>query len=231
MTPSLHLASRRPKFGAYRLLAKSTSTASGGPSPWPFLPNATRRGKPPQVHQRQLEVALPSAHCGPCICESTGIAGTAPRHGHCAQSLAFSFSLSFFLGVLSGPALLPPSSGWLGGGGHLPRASARGPAVGRGQFSLGFKFRSGCGGQPKIGPSQVRCLPFLCSTPERGLITAPPVPGTSYPIAGVWGARIWCSVPRGVCTALRPRALVRQDLQRPCIQLPAAGALIIALRS
>ena len=54
--------------------------------------------------------------------------------------------------------------------------------------------------------------------------TAPPVPGTSYPLAGVWGARIWCSGHRTVCTALRPRALVRQALQRPCIELPAVGA-------
>ena len=38
---------------------------------------------------------------------------------------------------------------------------------------------------------QVLCLPFFCAA--RLSAEATQVPGTSYPIAGVWGARIWCS--------------------------------------
>ena len=83
------------------------------------------------------------------------------------------------------------------------------------------------GGNPKIDleglRGQVFCLLFFCAA--RLSAEATQVPGTSYPIAGVWGARIWCSGSKEtVCTALRPRALVRQALLRDRAEEPAVGA-------
>ena len=116
-----------------------------------------------------------------------------------------------------------------GSGGRAPAAGlcAR-PGKLRGPIN---RTLGGPGWGPKISPNQtfrVRAVLFFlfCSTLERGLITAPPVPGTSYPIAGVRGAGIWCSVQEA--SAL-PRAscLAAARLLRPCIKLPAAGASFI----
>ena len=189
--------------------------------------------KDPQVPFQDLSPGGPlrPAHCEHRFCESQGLLGIEPLLDHCGHHLSVHSLLSLFSPGHFQASPSPPNVRVARGEGQPPRASARGPARGGGHNLLDFILVEVAGGNPKVDLNglrgQVRCRPpFLCSTPERGLITAPLVPGTSYPIAGVWGARIWCSAPRGVCTALRPRALVRQALQRPCIELPAAGALI-----
>ncbi len=187
----------------------------------PIPPNAKRR---PECHRY-----FQAGHCGQLIAshsESRDCYARPLRSGayHLLSFSLFSFSGNFW-------ARPSPPFERVARGRRAPAAglcarpsSRRGP-----HFPRNFNLVEVAGGNPKLDLNglrgQVRCRPpFLCSTPERGLITAPPVPGTSYPIAGVWGARIWCSGHRTVCTALRPRALVRQALQRPCIELPAVGA-------
>ena len=134
--------------------------------------------------------------------------------------------LPFFLGDFwASPS--PPNVRVARGEGQPPRASARGPARGGGQIFVEIYFRSGCGGQPESGPRRPKrpgpLPPFFCAA--RLSAEATQVPGTSYPIAGVWGARIWCSgSEETVCTALRPRALVRQALLRDRAEEPAVGA-------
>ena len=67
----------------------------------------------------------------------------------------------------------PPNVRVARGEGQPPRASARGPARGGGHNLLDFILVEVAGGNPKVDLNglrgQVLCLPFLYSTPERGL--------------------------------------------------------------
>ena len=189
-------------------------------SPGAFFPTLSGEGNP----LRYIGATLKSPRrATAAICESQKVQG----RRHCARALILLFSLSFCLGEFLGPALLLPNERVA----RRRRAPAAGlcarPGRQLGPDFLGLYCRSGRGGRPEIGPRGSVASPFFLQHAGARTDTAPPVPGTSYPIAGVWGARIWCSGHRTVCTALRPRALVRQDLQRPCIQLPAVGALLL----
>ena len=96
--------------------------------------------------------------------------GTAPAALRRQLSILFLSLSPFFSQGISGPALLPPSSGWLGGGGHPPLASARGLAVGGGQFSRDFIVVEVAGGDPKVDlnwPKRPGPLPPLFSATRR----------------------------------------------------------------
>ena len=124
VTPTHHLASRRPKFGANRLLENRRRRRQVA-IPLAVLPYASRsyRGNPPQVRQGQ-PIKLPQRPLrAERICER--ISGTAPASCHCGQSLS-SFSFSFSLSFFSEDYLCQPFSP-LRAGGSGEEGARRGP--------------------------------------------------------------------------------------------------------